>query len=214
MIHLYAFVDGLRSLPSRTGVAEEALELRALDGVDAVVGAIDAPVAESFDSALAHGLVVEALLDCADAVLPARFGRPFADDAALVDATAPRLEELQTRLAGVRGCVELSVRIGAADPRRPEADDGASYLRRLAAATAARDSRIAEAHGALETHAVESRVEPLTRGTSLFRAAYLVRRNDIDAFAHAVDRLADELAGASIVCTGPWAPSSFAQEAA
>jgi gas vesicle protein GvpL/GvpF len=214
MIHLYAFVSGLRSLPTRAGVGGEALQLRSVDGVDAVVGLIDAPVAESVESAIAHGLVAEALLGCADAVLPARFAKPFADEAALVDATTPRLPELRARLAGVSGCVELSVRIGVPPPATPAPADGTSYLRTLAAATVKRDSQIAETHDALAAHALDSRVEPLTRGASLFRGAYLVRRPEVDAFARAVDRLAARFPDASIVCTGPWAPSSFAQEAA
>jgi len=215
MIHLYAFVSGLRKLPSRTGVAGEPLGLQEFDGVDAVVGTVDAPVAESIESAIAHGLVADALLECADAVLPARFGRPFADDAALAEATTPRLSELRARLAGVTGCVELSVRVGVTPTSSPdEPTDGTSYLRALAAATVERDSRIAETHGALSEHAVDSRVEPLTRGAALFRGSYLVRRLDVDAFAHEVDRLAARLPDASILCTGPWAPSSFAQDAA
>lgn len=214
MIHLYAFVDGLRSLPERSGVAGEVLERRSFGEIDAVVGTLDAPVAESVASAVAHGLIAQDLLDRADAVLPARFGRPFADDAALVEATMARLPELRARLTEVSGCVELAVRIGAPVTTRPASSDGASYLRNLAAATVERDSRIADAHGALAVQALDSRVEPLTRGESLFRAAYLVRRRDVDAFARDVDRLADHFPDASIVCTGPWAPSSFAQEAA
>jgi hypothetical protein len=41
-----------------------------------------------------------------------------------------------------------------------------------------------------------------------------VRSLEIDAFAREVDSLAKRFPDASIVCTGPWAPSSFAQEAA
>ena len=214
MIHLYAFAHGLRNLPQRTGVAGEELQVESFDGVDAVVGRIDAPVAESVESAVAHGLVVEALLDSADAVLPARFGQPFADDTALTNATAPRLAELRARLAAVHDCVELSVRMSTPETERRAPVDGTSYLRELAAATVARDSNIAELHGVLETHSVESRVDPLTRGSALFRAAYLVRRDDVDVFARLVDRLAEQLPEASIVCTGPWTPSSFAQAAA
>jgi hypothetical protein len=214
MIHLYAFVNALRSLPTRTGVAGEALEARPFGGIDAVVGRIGAPVAASVDSAVAHGLVAESLLDCAAAVLPVRFGPPFADDAALTEATAPRAAELRERLAGVRGCVELTVRMASAAAAAPTAADGAAYLRELAAATAVRDACIAEAHGALEARARDSRVEPLTRGASLFRAAYLVSRPDVTAFADEVDRLAARFPDTSIVCTGPWAPSSFAREAA
>jgi hypothetical protein len=214
MIHLYAFVHGLRSLPARTGVAGEPLQRRSFDGVEAVIGVVDAPAADSAESAIAHGLVVEALLECADAVLPARFAKPFADDAALAEATTPRLRELRARLLDVSGCVELTVRIGAPPASMQSAADGTSYLRALAAATVERDLQIAETHGALAAHALDSRVEPITRGASLFRGAYLVRSLEIDAFAREVDSLAKRFPDASIVCTGPWAPSSFAQEAA
>lgn len=214
MIHLYAFVTGLRTLPAVAGVAGEALEVHHFDGADAVVGTLDAPATESVENAVAHGVVAESLLDCADAVLPARFGKPFADATALVEATISRLPELRARLAGVCGCVELTVRIAAPATATPAPVGGAAYLHELAATTVARDWCIAETHDALDTRALDSRVEPLTHGTSLFRGAYLVRRPEVDAFAQAVDRLAGRFPDMSILCTGPWAPSSFAQEAA
>jgi Gas vesicle synthesis protein GvpL/GvpF len=215
MIHLYAFVSCLDALPTQGGVGGEPLEVRSYDDVDAVVGTLRAPVDESLESIVAHGLVSAALLDCADAVLPTRLGPPFPDDAVLAAAVTPRLPELRSRLADVRGCVELTVRIaGLPTATHAAPANGATYLRELGAATAERDSGIAEAHAVLDTHALESRVEPLTRGASFFRAAYLVRRPDVEAFAHEVDRLASRFQHASILCTGPWAPSSFAQEAA
>jgi Gas vesicle synthesis protein GvpL/GvpF len=213
MIHLYAFVRDVRFLPDCKGVAGEPLEVRRLDGIEAVVGVIDAAVPQSVECAVAHGLVAQRLLDCSDAVLPARFGPAFADDAALAEATAPRLSELRERLAGVRGCVELTVRVAAPGTGSPAPTDGRAYLRELAVATAARDAFVAAAHSALETRAVDSRLDPPTRAGSPFRAAYLVRRSTVDAFAHEVDRLAARFPDTSFVCTGPWAPSSFAQEA-
>lgn len=189
MIHLYAFVHGLRGLP-------EGLEEIELGGVSAVVGRVAEPLAPTTDNVLEHGRVVESLLDHADAVLPARLGEPFADAATLRQATAAQLSALQQRLLRVRGCVEFAVRIAPAGVDR---SDGTSYLHDLAR----RDAALNAAHDALDAHALASRVE---RTGNLFRAAYLVRRNEAAEFADHAARVG--------TCTGPWAPYSFAGEAA
>ena len=207
MIHLYAFAHGLRSLPAERGVGGELLDREDLGGVDAVVGELHEAVAADAESAVAHGRVVEALVPCADAVLPVRFGRPFASREALREAAAPQLAGIRERLLRVRGCVEVAVRF-AEDGREPlRRDDGASYLRELARRNAAAEA----IHAALEERAVAGRLEHTGR---LFRAAYLVRRPEVEAFARHVDRVAETHGDATLVCTGPWAPYSFAEERA
>jgi hypothetical protein len=42
------------------------------------------------------------------------------------------------------------------------------------------------------------------------KAAYLVDTDRVEAFRGRVEELGRELDGASIVCTGPWPPYSFA----
>ena len=42
-----------------------------------------------------------------------------------------------------------------------------------------------------------------------FKAAYLVDRDRIEPFRRRVDELAEDVEGASVVCTGPWPPYSF-----
>jgi hypothetical protein len=206
VIHLYAFVRGLRSLPDCAGVAGEPLELEELDGLTAVVGRIAEPAAQSADAAVAHGRVVEALVEHADAVLPARLGAPFRDRAALEAATGARAGEVCERLLRVHGCVELAVQVAAAGGQETQPPDGTSYLLGRARRTAAATS----AHEALVAHALDSRVQ---RTDSLLRAAYLVRRGDVDAFARRVDEVADGRPDLAILCTGPWAPYSFAEAA-
>jgi Gas vesicle synthesis protein GvpL/GvpF len=60
---------------------------------------------------------------------------------------------------------------------------------------------------ALSRSSVVGRARP----PELFRAAYLVERDAVDAFTAAVARLQDAGAGLSILCTGPWPPYSFAE---
>jgi len=196
VIVLYAFASGLRGLPAVGALGTVAFD----DDVVAVVGAVDAPAPRSREAALAHGLVVEALVEAAESVLPVRFGERFADEAELRAAVEPRLRTLRRRLEEVRGCVELGLRVrGVASATSPI--DGASYLRDRFAASGA---------------AVREPLRALARecrdggdGT-----AYLVPRAQVAAFAGEVDRLALAHPELTVTCTGPWAPYSFAGAAA
>jgi Gas vesicle synthesis protein GvpL/GvpF len=184
VIHLYAFVQGLRELDSR-------FEARPFGSVAAVTGA-EEPNPVSF------GLVVESLLDKADAVLPVRFGERFADEEDLAAAVAPRLPAIERQLGHVGGCVEVGVRIV---PRSdPEARaDGAAYMQ----ARLHEHRAVEEIHQAL---AAEARDSVRTSAD----AGYLVERGDVHNFSLAVERLLESHSALDVVCTGPWAPYSFA----
>ena len=184
MIHLYAFVRGLTQL-------EAGLGARPFGSVVAVVGA-DEP------DPLQHGLVVEGLLDRADAVLPVRFGERFATEDDLTDAVAPRLEALERQLDHVAGCVEVGVRIV---PRREPAhlDDGAEYMRARLREQLDTD----EVHRALAAEAHDSVQTSRDAG-------YLVARADVGSFSLTVERLLESHPALDVLCTGPWAPYSFA----
>ncbi len=182
MIHLYAFALGLRDLD------DAALDAVPLENVSAVVGR-DEP------DPLRHGLVVQALLERADSVLPARFGERFEDEPALLTAVAPRLPELEQRLRHVAGCVEISVR--ATWAREPPAD-GASYLRERLRETDLHRTLAGRARDSVRTGA---------------DTAYLVEREGVDDFARAVEELLAGRSDLDAVCTGPWAPFSFGSAA-
>lgn len=215
MIHLYAFVDELDRMPARCGAAGEALRAQRLGDITAVVGEVAQPLPPTTETAVAHDAVVESLLEHAAAVLPARLGRPFADRAALAAATNGNLPGLRRTLARVRGCVELGVRIGGDKPAASaRAADGTAYMRRLAAVTARREALADEAEVLLRPCVVDSRNDhPRDPGT-LFRAAYLVRRDAVDGFARRATRLSEQHPELTVVRTGPWAPYSFAGEEA
>jgi hypothetical protein len=184
MIHLYAFVRGLKQV-------EPGLEARPFGGLGAVTGAAQ-------PDPLQHGLVVERLLDHADAVLPVRFGERFETEDDLAAAIAPRLEALERQLDHVAGCVEVGVRIV---PRRQAAhtDDGAAYMRARLREQLSTD----ELHQAL---AAEARDCVQTNRD----VGYLVARTDVGAFSLAVEQLLESHPGLDVLCTGPWAPYSFA----
>ena len=184
MIHLYAFVQGLRELDAGLGA-------RPFGSVVAVVGPPES-------DPLQHGLVVEGLLDRADAVLPVRFGEQFAGDEELAAAVIPRLEALERQLGHVAGCVEVGVRV-VPRSRPAEADDGAGYMR----------ARLVEQSAADAVHrALAARARDSVRTSR--DAGYLVARGDVGGFSHAVEDLLESNPALDVLCTGPWAPYSFA----
>jgi hypothetical protein len=184
VIHLYAFVHGLREL-------DAGLQARPFGSVVAVVGREE-------PDPLRHGLVVETLLDRADAVLPVRFGERFADDDELAAAVTPRLEALERQLGHVAGCVEVGVRI-VPRPRPEKAEDGAGYMR----------ARLLEQVAADEMHReLAARARDSVRTSH--DAGYLVARTDVGGFSRAVEQLLESNPAVDVLCTGPWAPYSFA----
>lgn len=183
-MHLYAFVRGLDRL-------EPGLQARPFGSVVAVTGS-DEP------DPLRHGLVVENLLDRADSVLPVRFGERFRSDEDLAAAVEPRLEALERQLDHVAGCVEVGVRIV---PRYEPAhgEDGAAYMQ----------ARLRQQLAAEEVHRVLAARSRDNVRTSR-DAGYLVARAEVDAFSLDLERLLESQPALDVLCTGPWAPYSFA----
>jgi Gas vesicle synthesis protein GvpL/GvpF len=200
MIHVYAFVAGLEELPDLPGVAGAALADVRVDDVVAVVS--ERPAISSADprtDAIAHGLVVERLVDTAAAVLPVRFGETFPSEDALRATTQSQAARLREALELVRGCVEIGVRVAAPAAATVAAGSGTEYLR----------ARLAEVSNAAELH---ERLEPLARASATGRSgetAYLVERADAAAALAVVDAFAAERPELPVACTGPWAPYSF-----
>jgi hypothetical protein len=210
MIHLYALVRGLAALPPRGGIDGAGLRAVPIEDVIAVVGD-DPPETSDREAPLEHGLAVEALTECADAVLPVRFGERFADDDALVAKISPRLGELRSRLKAVEGCVELGVCL--AEPREPasgRAANGTEYMRLKLEERRLTEGLVSALHEPLDRRAHASvRRRPV--GGFAHDAAYLVARDDAAIFRSIVDRFGAAHPEVTVVCTGPWAPYTFAE---
>jgi gas vesicle protein GvpL/GvpF len=212
VIHLYAFARNLRGLPAQAGIGGRPLESLAVDGSTAIVSRVptaDGEVAQ--EAVVRHGLVVEAVLDRCDGIVPVRFGERFADEAALRAATARLRPSLDTRLRRLDGCVEIAVRVvdsRAVDP--PSATDGTGYMAAKLGELRERDAVVEALHQPLEHEARASIVAAPRVGNLVHEGAYLVRRTGLRRFQDRVDRYAGEHPELTVVCTGPWAPYSFA----
>jgi len=204
VIRLYAFVDGLRVLPS-------GLRLMRIHGVDAVAGEAR-NCDDRLQAAVVHGRVVESLREQADALLPVRLGEDFVDEAALAIAVAPRAHGLRARLDDVRGCVEVGVRVvGDVSSPGEEPRDGASYMRMRLEPWRLRNALEESLHAPLERRARATRVAPFGAAPVMLEASYLVSAGAVEDFAGEAVELGSAWPRLSVTCTGPWAPYSFAE---
>ena len=200
MIHVYAFTSAGVFVDGINGVGCLPVEACAIEDVAAIVSAAHGSGFEATtDALLAHGRVVEALRDRSDAVLPVRFGERITRHA-LMTAVAEQLPVWQARLEAVRGCVEFGVRM-LAPPVVVVATSGTDYMRHRQAALEQTDALLAEL-------ARQARASVLARDHA---AAYLVPVEQRPAFERAVADFTAAHPDLTLVCTGPWAPYSFAE---
>jgi Gas vesicle synthesis protein GvpL/GvpF len=177
------------------------------------LAAVCAPAGDgevSADELWRHEEVVEALMADRD-LLPVRYGTRLEDDAAAAHAIAARRDALATALDRVRGAVELSLRVVPADAHAAlgAAASGTEYLRERARAAGALDRVATAVHeplAALARASTSRTIDPVE-----LRAAYLVDRDAVEAFADRVAALQSEHPELRLLCTGPWPPYSFAE---
>jgi hypothetical protein len=218
VIHVYAFAEAAAAAAAAVGAAGAidgaAVELLELDDVVVAISHHDRAPAASEESVVRHASVVEALARGGAAVLPARFGLAYPDEAALAAAVAARAGDLRAGLDRVRGRVELGLRVLGAEERDEEPGDvtGGEYLRARLRAAARRERVAADVHGSLEPVAAEATRSGGPGGRLLLNAAYLVDAPAVERFQRAVHDLQAAHPELSFVCTGPWPPYSFAPE--
>jgi hypothetical protein len=212
VLYLYAFAQRPAAVPDVPGIGGSRLAVEEIGDVDAVVSDVPGDsVAASEEAILEHARVVEAVFEQSEAVLPARFGRAYADVGSLRQAAIEHEAELRAALERVRGSVELGIRVLAPTAEnRPPATSGRDYL------TARLDERRRIERLADELNAPLAEVaRSATRSVGaterlLLSAAFLVPRGDVDRFRSVVERLQREHPELTVVCTGPWPAYSFA----
>lgn len=212
MIHVYGVVDGLEELPPVAGLEGAPLERRRVDGFELVLSRGETPPSAevSREAVLRHAQIVEELMSRSAALLPAQLGHAFRDDEELAAAIRGQASQLARGLDRVRGCVEFGLRAVAAPVGDSDtARSGSEYMRARLEEARRQDRLVGDLHQPLARLARESTLR--RAGAGEIRAAYLVGREESAAFREAVSRLGD-IAGVTVVCTGPWPPYSFAAD--
>ncbi|MGW2827240.1 GvpL/GvpF family gas vesicle protein [Streptomyces sp. NPDC001443] len=183
--------------------------------------------------ARAHHTVIE-VLSAHTTVLPLRLATVYLDEARVRGALRDDAEMFTRALERLTGHVEWGVKIYVepqaepAGPVDPAADDGLgvgrAYLRARRAQRHSRDEahhaarraaeRIEEIADAVAVGHARHRVQQgeLASGTgeNVVNDAYLVAREEAEAFRTEILRAAEGLPGIRVDVTGPWAPYSFA----
>jgi Gas vesicle synthesis protein GvpL/GvpF len=212
MVHLYALTEHPAQLPSVQGLGASHLASAAVGAIDAVFSEIDGAAADPTETAIiAHAHVVEELAKVNAAVLPARLARPYENEASLLDGIRTRGAQLRGALERVRGCVEMGVRVvRKEDGKNEAAPTGADYMRHRLDAVKVADNVADELDAAVKRLSRDS-----TRGVTgtrelVLTAAYLVPKDEAEAFRAAVDDVASNHPELAYVCVGPWPAYSFA----
>jgi hypothetical protein len=222
-LYLYAIVDDMGGeLPELAGLGDTALAGLAAGGLLAVVSrAPQGEVPLTRANLLRHEQVVEALM-AERGVLPARFGTT-ASDHELVEALERHGPELAQSLERVRGRVELALRVidpaanerPPARPSRAAVGDGRGYMQALLEAErqqarlrAAMDEIAGQISAALAPLA-DGSTQSSPEGRQLLKAAYLVRREGLEALRRGIDAQRAAHPGLAFLATGPWPAYSF-----
>ena len=204
--HLFAIVDRLPRSWRPPVCALGPVGVHAFDGLEVLACACESIPPATARALAQHHEVVARAMD-ADALLPFRFGTavPAGELAAWCAAHA---ERIRATLAELRGAVEMGVKLlrlhcgHGAEPSCPECaghPPDVGELRQLA-------DRLAERAGLERWHFRASANGDNIAGS----VAFLVPRDEVEAFLARIAPVASRAAGIAVVPTGPWPAYSFA----
>lgn len=219
-LYLYALVDEEPAGSLGAGIAGEPLHLVRRGGIAAVAGELDSRPRPEREALLRQDAVVRRLADLFAALLPARFGEAFADEAALAERISARATELAASLALVRGCVQMTLRVfgdaetTSATETEPGGGPGTRYLaaRRRESERARELPEIEPLREALRPLLRAERIERREAGRLLGTAYHLVPRAETGAYLAAVEEARARIGPRRVAASGPWPPYAFAAE--
>lgn len=210
MLYLYAFCPPAAKVPAVRGIDDALVAAERFASVDAIVSTLDAAsIAPTEQRVLAHASVVDELAAVNDAVVPARFGRGYADRDALDTAIRGREAALTAALVRVRGCVELGLRVLAPATNHAPAATGREYMFTRLERTRQDEGAAADVHDPLSALAREATKSLRATPQLLLSAAYLVERDDLERFRDLLRSQEEAHPDLTFACTGPWPPYSF-----
>lgn len=225
-LYVYCLVEGAATLDQPPhGVSNAPVRILPIDDFAVLVSELDNDaVPLTRDNALAHDAVVRSVLD-RTTPLPFRFGT-LVTAQQLRSYISTRKPALETNLALVRDCVEMSVKIiwtvlndnkRERQPSENEQGAGARFLEERRQKLLGDEQRAAEAaeiSGWLrETVSGVVRDERVTVRPSeklVLAAAYLIERSKIKRFRDKIAEAGTARPKLHFLLSGPWPPYSFA----
>jgi len=221
-LYAYCLAEGLDTPPNTPGISGAPIKLIQVEDISILVSDAEMDlVPVTPENALAHAAVVRSILD-QTTPLPFRFGTLVTAEQ-LQNYIAAQKPALKSKLAHVRGCVEMNVKIiqqstGSEDideviPRGP----GTAFLvekRREILGDERRASDAAELstflHQSLAGLIKDEQIILRPAERLVLAAAYLVERLTIQAYREKIAKTIGDRPELHFLVSGPWPPYSFA----
>jgi hypothetical protein len=223
-LYVYCLADDIDVLEDpASGISGAPVRLLKTHDFSVLVSDLDADVVQvTRENALAHAAVIRSILD-RTTPLPFRFGT-LVTEQQLVNYLSARKPALKTKLAEVRGCVEMSVKIIREPTAQESAPDenvdqgtGTSFLAQKRREILGGEQSAAEAAtvstwlhdkvgGLIRTEHVTLRpTEKL-----ILAAAHLVERAKVKKYRENMAEACQSRPDLHFLLSGPWPPYSFA----
>jgi gas vesicle protein GvpL/GvpF len=196
-----------------TGIAGAKVDILNWEGFSLLVSEFDVNTATRARDALAHDAAVRSVLD-QTTPLPLRFGTVLSEEQ-LRSYVSARRESLRAKLAEVRGCLEMSVKIiGNADQEETDANSemsgpGARFLKDKQR-RAAQAKEVSEwLHGEVADFVRQEQVSLGPTEKLIVAAAHLVEREHLPEYRDGVGKARQMRPELHFLLSGPWPPYSF-----
>ena len=226
-LYVYCLAEGVDVLEQPTlGISGAPVRVLKSENLSVLVSDLNEDsVPVTRDNALAHAAVVRSILDYATP-LPFRFGT-IVTEQQLQSYLSTHKPVLENKLASVRGCVEMSVKIiweNSAD-KQPETDEtqssahgvGTSFLAGKRRQIIGDEQRAAEAtristwlHENLSALIRDEHVTIRPTERLVLAAAHLIEREKIAKYRREVAETCQSRPELHFLLSGPWPPYSFA----
>jgi hypothetical protein len=226
-LYAYCLVEGLDSLDQPLpGISGAAVRLLKLEDIGVLVSDFETDaVPVTRENALDHAAVVRSVLD-RTTPLPFRFGT-LVNEQQLRSYVLARKAALGAKLALLRGCVEMSVKIIWEPPKageaQPESEEvvkqgtGTSFLAEKRRQLLGDEARAAEAaeistwlHNIVDGLTRDEQVTVRPTEKLVLAAAHLVERAKISKYREKIAEARRNRPDLHFLTSGPWPPYSFA----
>ena len=224
-LYVYCLAEGVDTLEGPPlGISGAMVRVLKTEDLEILVSDLDADsVPVTRENALTHAAVVRTVLDHTTP-LPFRFGTVVTEQQ-LQGFISSHRSTLETKLASVRGCVEMNVKIiwENAHEKQPAAPDGNQEGVGTAFLTQKRRQIMGDEHRAAEAAKISTwvhenlgaviRNEQVTLRPAerlVLSAAHLVERGKILPYREAVAEMRQKRGELHFLSSGPWPPYSFA----
>lgn len=223
-LYAYCFAEDIDGLPeSLTGIAGSQVRLLRVEEFSILVSDFSADtVPINRHNVLAHAAVVQRVLN-RTTPLPFRFGT-LVDEQELRNYVTAKREALKGKLKGIRGCIEMNVKVIWNDGRVVEQapaeikdKPGTAFLAQKRRELLGSETRVAEAKRVaswLERHIgdiiKDRRIEESRTDKLILAAAHLVERDSVEQYRGRLKAAREERPELHFLVSGPWAPYSFA----